>query len=63
MNEQSIVKIAMRATRRSQSKKNVTIQDDASFGICRYVKTHGGIFRVMRDEFGYDVGMVPFIGY
>lgn len=63
MNEKSIVKIAMRATRKNQVKKGVTIQDSADFGICRYVTVNRAIFRVMHDRHGYDVSIVPFVGY
>jgi len=64
MQESSIIKIAMRATRKNAHKKNVTIQDDER-GICRYVSTYRSIFRVMKchhtDEFYAEI--VPFVGF
>ena len=65
MKESSIIKLAMRATNRNKEKKCVDIQDSVKFGVCRYIKTHGGIFRVMRcgSNNGLFAEQVPFIGY
>ena len=65
MKESSIIKLAMRATNRNKEKKNVVIHDSNEFGICRYIHTHDGIFRVMPcdSDNGWFVEQVPFIGY
>ena len=65
MKESSIIKLAMRATNRNKEKKSVVIYDSVELGVCRYIETHGGIFRVM--HWGPDnkllAEQVPFIGY
>ena len=55
----------MRATNRNKEKKNVVIHDSIEFGICRYINTHGGTFRVMPYDSGkgWCVDQVPFIGW
>ena len=65
MKESSIIKLAMRATNRNKEKKSVVIHDSVEFGACRYIKTHGGIFRVMRCDSGNELfaEQVPFVGY
>jgi len=64
MQESSIIKIAMRATRKNAHKKNVTIQDD-EHGVCRYVSTYQSIFRIMKcqhtNEFCAEI--VPWVGF
>ena len=55
----------MRATNRNKEKKNVVIHDSIEFGVCRYINTHDGIFRVMPYDSGkgWCVDQVPFIGW
>ena len=62
MKDSSIVKIAMRATKKTAHKKSVTISDSDVFGVCRYVSTSRGIFRVMNCDFGYMVEGVGCVG-
>ncbi len=64
MQESTITKIALRATRKNAHKKNVTIQDDEN-GLCRYVSTHQSIFRVMICDYDNKpyAETVPFIGF
>ena len=65
MKESSIIKLVMRATNRNKEKKGVVIHDSIEFGVCRYIKTHSGIFRVMCCDAGNELlaEQVPFIGY
>ena len=65
MKESSVIKLAMRATNRNKEKKCVVIQDSVEFGLCRYVTTHGGVFRVMLCDSNNlpFAEQVPFIGY
>ena len=65
MKESSIIKLAMRATNRNKEKKGVVIHDSIEFGICRYINTHGGTFRVMPCDFSNKLiaEQVPFVGY